>query len=129
MSILERLVYTGLWVVGIWYGLKVVMTVIAVYQHNKIMFGLPWLVWLTLDQVVEMGYSRFWCTFLLPMYYKKGYLEIRLALPTDASEFRKQWIERVGFEIDTVEFYEFKLTKRGGRLRDRLKWLWTLNPI
>jgi hypothetical protein len=98
---------------------------------NKLMFGVPWLKWLTLDEIVAMGHSRSWCEILLPLLYLRGYIEIRISdkFPKGVGEQIEQW----GLHPDTVGFYEFKFTKRWGRRRNKLAKLllpvWQPTPM
>lgn len=85
-------------------------------QVWKIQFGLPWLRWLTLDEAVALGLSRFWCRVILPSLHEAGALEFRLRSDVLIPEPLQEVPERLGFVVEP-EFYEFKLTKRGGRRR------------
>ncbi|MFA5998105.1 MAG: hypothetical protein WC814_01835 [Candidatus Paceibacterota bacterium] len=116
----------GIVIYAIWVFLGLVVSVltvcgiflaIAVRNANKLMWDLPWLKWLTLDEIVEMGFSRFWSEFFLPLFYKKGYLEIRIS--SDCPKEKMRLIEFIGFNSYTVQFHEFKLTKRSGRKKPK----------
>lgn len=85
----------------------------ALYNANKLLFGVPWLTWLTLDEIVEMSHSRFWTKTLLPLFYRMNYLEIRIS--DNLSEFDRVWAEQYGFQTSTVAFYEFKFTEKWKR--------------
>lgn len=97
----------------------VVGAVRAGILHNadKLMFSLPWRTWLTLDEVGKMGHSRFWARIILPAFYRKGQLEIRIV--GGLSERQKAFAERWGFRPGTVEFYEFRFTERWRRKSEK----------
>ena len=137
-----------LWVVGITFAIVIIvfLAVVAwayrIAQYGlKLQMELPWLTWLTLDNLVEKGYSRLYCQMLLPVFHERGYLEIR---PRDlGAEFQEsiKEVEKVlgtKFDIEeealkfdpitetrflysTVHLFEFRLTKRGGR-KKRFQW-------
>jgi hypothetical protein len=96
-----------------------VALVIGMQHHaDKLLFGLPWLRWITLDEAVQMGHSRFWCRFVLPMFYERGYLEIRFS--ETATELERETAEETGYNPVTVAYYDFKLTKHKGGHKN--KW-------
>jgi len=76
---------------------------------------MPWLKWLTLDDLPAFGLSKMWAKGLLPLFYERGYLEIRLIDEDGMDDFDLKMIELLGFNAVTVEFHEFKLTKKKGR--------------
>ncbi|MBU6388521.1 hypothetical protein KGQ72_01425 [Patescibacteria group bacterium] len=85
---------------------------------DKLMFGLPLLKWVSLRDAIEMGHSEYWCKKLLPVFYKNGYLQIRphSKLP----ESRQKMIVKLEFNSATVELFDFRLMKQGGRRKRRL---------
>jgi hypothetical protein len=93
--------------------------VIATYHLRRLFFGLPWLRWISLNEVVEKGYSKFWCKCLLPILHQKGLLELRPDINLPESE--RKSIEGKEFTFHTVHLFNFKLTKRGGGRRPK-KW-------
>ena len=106
------------------FGLALIALVIFIalitHHANKLMWELPWLKWLTLDEIVQAGFSRLWSELLLPLFYEKGHLEIRISAECPEKELK--FVELTGFNAHTVRFHDFKLTKRGGR-RKRDTWL------
>ena len=102
----------------------VVIIAIANYHAVRLMYGLPWLKWLSLEDVEKLGFSRFWSKVLLPVFFRKGYIEIRTAFPDEFSIDRKAAIEKEGFVADNVEYYNFKITKHGGRKKKHfITWM------
>ncbi len=102
---------------------------VAGARHNidKLQFGVPWLKWLTLDEIVEMGHSRFWARLLLPMLHRKNQLEVRVLnkLPVRTRAFA----EKYGFDALTAEYYEFRFTMRSRGKRDSDKPLLMPYPM
>lgn len=89
----------------------------TIHNANKLMFGVPWLKWLTLEEIVEMGHSRLWARLLLPIFYEKKCIEIRIS--EQSSKRERLEAESRGFQPATVEFYEYKFTrvwKRGKKV-------------
>lgn len=81
----------------------------AIHNANKIRYGVPWMQWLTLDEIVEMGHSRFWAEFLLPFFYRKGYVQIRMS--EKLGKFERLKAEEQGLTAHTVSLYEYKFTE------------------
>lgn len=98
---------------------------LGLYSAFKLVFGVPWLTWLTLDEVVEMGHSRFWCKLVLPAIYRGGNVFIgctlHIRLPHNLPEETRTIVEVLGFRRETVQFYEFKLTSHWGSRRGKWK--------
>jgi|GEM_PF-4946300 len=121
------LLWTSLWwlaagvvcLVMIVAALFIVLVIILVYQFEKFMFKLPWLKWLTLDDLPALGFSKLWARMVLPHFYNDGYLEVRLKDEDGMDDFDHESVELFGFSAATVPLYEFKLTKRCG---PRKKW-------
>ncbi len=134
--------------VVVWILFLVVVVGLTVHHTTKLILGLPRLTWLTLDEVVARGYSRFWCIVLLPQFYKDGYIEVRLAglfeetfledtsMPEEMREALQDAIDLIKrqlhenketFNSQTIEFHEFRLIKGGGRRRLKFKSL--LKPL
>jgi len=107
---------------------------------TKLQMELPWLQWLTLDELEEKGYSVIGCILILPAFYRNGVLEVR---PRDflaeIAEGTKKRMREAGLDTEgipvpppldkkdvapfspsTVHLYEFRLTKRGGRRKIKL---------
>ncbi len=82
------------------------------YFHEKLMFGLPWLKWFTLEEALATGCPLFYCQVLLPAFYIKGYLEIREK--DGLSDEEKQRVEGV-LDTELLGLYEFRFTKRRNR--------------
>ncbi|MDP1689603.1 MAG: hypothetical protein Q8L52_00115 [bacterium] len=114
---------------GIFILLAIIIMVIGgfatgfVHNMDKLQFGVPWLKWLTLDEIVEMGHSRFWARLLLPKLHRKNQLEVRIL--DELSEKERAFAERYGFDFFTAEYYTFRLTtrSRGKRDLDKLQLL------
>ena len=87
------------------------------------MFGVPWFEWLTLDEMVAMGHSRFWCEIVLPNLYREGTIlaGCRLVVRprSDLPDSIRVSVAERGFERDTVRYYEFKFTSQ---LENGQKW-------
>lgn len=113
-------------------GLAIFM-LLALIQADKLIYGLPWLKWLTLSDAVAMGHSEFWCKMLLPVLHRNGCLEVRphkididklpegireAAIKCDLGALLETF--DLEFEYKTVALHEFRLTKRGRR-RFKLK--------
>jgi hypothetical protein len=123
------------------------------YHFNKISLTLPRMKWFTLDEVVAMGYSRFWCKILLPSYHERGYLEVRVQemsgkfgdLPEEIqkklrenfgdevleqAEFgiRENQVE-IPFEFETVFLHEFRMIEKIGRRKRKFGFSLNLNPL
>lgn len=120
MDILINIGLVILFIVVLIAGAIFVLMIFAIRNIDKLIWDLPWLKWLSLDEIVEMGFSRFWSPLGLQLLHEKGYLEIRLS--DRCPDKRRLMVERIGFCAYTAEFYDFKLTKRGGG-RKRRFWL------
>ena len=94
--------------------------VYASLYAQRLQFELPWLKWLTLEQVVAMGYSAFMCKLILPVFHEHKQLETRLRDDIAIPESDQISIDELGFWPLTVAYYEFKLTKRGGRRKRKI---------
>ena len=125
---------TILWYVGavlvsiaLFLCLLLAMLIIALrHQVEKFMFGMPWLKWLTLEDLREFRLSRRWARFILPVFHENGYLEVRL-IDKDAMEtWDHDIVDQFGFTVMTVHLYEFKLTKRKGR---KDKWSFSARDL
>lgn len=101
----------------------VTFVVYGVYSAFKLTFGVPWLEWLTLDEVVLMGHSRFWCEVWLPAFYRAGTMlpgaTLHVRLKPDLSEAVSAYAAEQGFVKWTVQYYEFKFTSHGGGRRGK----------
>ncbi len=88
-------------------------------QRNaeKLHYGVPWLQWLTFEEIVALGHRRFWTRILLPAFYRAGYIEIRIHART--SEADRARAEEQGLRIGTVELYEYKFTEHWKRGKKR----------
>jgi hypothetical protein len=104
---------------------------IALYA-NKLMMNLPWLKWLTLDDLVKQGYSKFYCKISLPLLLEAGNIDTRLRQLEGALEQEfldefgdeksfKSHPEKIRFNPWTIKYHEFQLTKRGGRRKVRVR--------
>src|SRR3989344_8036096 len=121
------LFWTILWYLGVAIAVLFLFLVVAaiiliitmIYQLEKFMFGLPWLKWLTLNDLQQLGFSKTWARLILPAFHERGYLEVRLADEDNMDDLDHEMVDRFGFSVATVPLYEFKLTKRKGRRR---KW-------
>jgi len=95
------------------------------YSAFKLMFGVEWLRWLTLDEIVAMGHSRFWCEILLPIFYRKGNIltggTLLIRLKHNLPDPLRELVAEIGFERDTVQYHEFKFTSHGGKRRGNLQ--------
>ena len=89
--------------------------IVARQQMYKIMFGLPWLTWLTIDRCIELGFSSYWCQVLVLTLYKKNQnIEIR-PIVSIASELQAEWEKTLEFGPKTIRYYEFRLIGRKPR--------------
>lgn len=105
--------------------LIVILSVIGVHRHaNMLQCALPWMQWLTLDDVKNMGYSGYWSRLSLALLHLNDRLEVRLANDRTESVSKEmcQYIEKVGFIPSTVAYYDFRLIARRGRVRRRAVW-------
>lgn len=94
-----------------------VIQIKVLHYVHKLIYELPWMKWLTLDELVSMGYSRAYSRAVLPILHEHGYLEVRVMAGVGENDL---WvIEKLKFHSMTVKFYEFRLIKRGGRRRRR----------
>jgi hypothetical protein len=120
-------------VTGIFILLAVIIMVIggivagATHNADKLQFGVPWLRWLTLDEVVEMGHSRFWARLLLPMLHRMNQLEVRVL--DGLQEEERSLAERYGFGIRTVKYHQFRFTIRSRGKKDPDKALLMPYPM
>lgn len=89
------------------------------WYAQKLMFGLPWMVWLTHRDVVNMGYSGLYSRLLLPIYHEMGNVEVRVL--DSLSEEEKFEVKLHGFSPFTIQCYEFRLTKRPRKKRIEIK--------
>lgn len=87
---------------------RMAVSAAVVHYTDKLMYGVPWLRWLTFQEIVEMGHPRFWATVLLPLLYRKGYVEIRIS--DKLSRLEREHAEQYGLLIRTVDLYEYKFT-------------------
>lgn len=120
MSVLLIVVGVIFIVIGLLLIVLMLFIISAGYQVQKFMFDLPWLKWLTLNEIIRMGFSRFWAQFILPGLHKEGMLEVRVGGGELPDEVEQRFIDVVGFGPTTIQFYEFRLTKRGGRKKFKL---------
>jgi len=98
------------------FGLVLIGIVIYLYLHvEKIMFELPWFKWLTLDDVVKLGQSKFAARMLLPAFHDSGHVEVR-QLP-NLDEDKELVIKLHGFSPFTVQYHEFRIVQRPRRKR------------
>lgn len=85
----------------------------VIHFGDKLMINLPWLRWLTLEEIMAIGCPKFYCQILLPAFYELGHMEVRER--SDLSQDDKNRVKFVGFYTGTIELHEFKLTKRKHR--------------
>ena len=113
---------------------QIIIVVVIIYllhvrdltEHGyRLMLELPWNQWLSLGEVVDMGYSRYYCEINIKAFYTTKSIEVRSK--DSLSTEQEQLIQQMGFGYDTIDFHEFRLTKRGGRRRWKL--LPTLSPV
>ena len=99
----------------------------AMHNLDKLQFNVPWLKWLTLDELVEMGHSRFWARILLPVLHRINQLEVRVldGLP----EKEQRFIKRYGFGPRSVKYHQFRFTIRSRGKREPDKPLVTPYPV
>lgn len=127
-------------VIGIVAGIVAVIAAFiacGLYAARKLVFGnIPWLVWLTLDEVVLMGHSRFWCEVWLPIFHRAGSLfvgcKLAVRLRSDLSEYTQEFALEHGFVRYTVCYYEFKFTSSssgGGRWKRQKSGVEILQPM
>jgi len=82
---------------------------------------LPWQKWMTLDDVASYGISRRGAIFALPVLYQEKCLEIRPRYDIEFNELEEEYLaERVGDSL-TMHIYEFRLIKRRGGGRKKLR--------
>lgn len=81
-----------------------------IYNADKLEFGVPWLRWITFDEIVALGHSGFWTRIILPVFYRMNKVEIRIS--DQISEADRSQAEVKGLDFDTVEFYEYRFTQR-----------------
>lgn len=93
----------------------------CVRQFEKFTFDLPWLRWMTLEELEAKGFSPFWARLLLPSFHRDGELDVRPRNDRELSEAEQDLMERFGFRPMTVQCYEFCLTKRHKRKKPKLK--------
>lgn len=102
--------------------LAIVILAITLAAHaQKLMFGLPWMRWLTMDDVASMGYSRFYSACVLSVYHDKGDVEARVLANLLAED--QALVDTFGFSITTAKFHEFRLIRRPRRGRREPKLL------
>ncbi|MCR4333823.1 MAG: hypothetical protein NUV60_02310 [Patescibacteria group bacterium] len=107
----------------------VIMVVGAFYiggVHNfyKLLAEAPRLQWLTFEEIVSLGYARFWVKRLLPIYHQMHYLQIRV--PDELADPERAHIEREGLDMNTAPFYEYRFTqqwRRGKKKPDKRRSL------
>lgn len=108
----------------------------GLYAARRLVFGgVPWFVWLTLDEVVAMGNSRFWCEVWLPIFHRAGSLfvgcKLAIRLKQDLPESVQELALAHGFVRYTVCYYEFKFTSSssgGGRWERQKSGVEILQP-
>lgn len=85
--------------------------VISVRHHeDKLKFGVPWFQWLSLDEIVALGHSRFLATILLPAFYRTRSVEIRIAEGLSDAEYALA--DRIGLCRITAPLYEYRFVER-----------------
>ena len=126
---LGTILFYALIAILILVGVIIVALVIGgIAVSNKVhslQFNLPWLQWLTIDDVVQSGLSRFWSALALDILNDKGYLETRFNEGFEGPEYQRERMREAGFSYYSISWYEFRLTKRSGRGR----WGLRLPPI
>jgi len=99
-------------------------------EHHayKLMYDLPWMKWLTIDEIGSMGFSKLFSRLLLPTFHEKGYLELRPrgSLTGSQLEIAKTLIRFPN--PGTMKLYEFRLIKRGGPRKKKGKERFSLFP-
>ncbi len=125
MSLLLSILLYGAIFIVTCFVLLVVFVWIAIPQVEKVVWSLPFRKWLTLDECVEMGISRFWCAFTVWVMHPKRF-DVEL-LPNLPEGVEKE-IEEVGLEPFTVKYHKFRITWRGRPRRRRRRWLHDLLP-
>lgn len=94
--------------------------VVTLYARD-LQFKLPWMKWMTLDDVKALGHSKFLSRFAIDILHDYQYVEIRPL--GNLSEWAREIVEDELFMPWTVQYYEFRLIKRKGRIkRPRFYW-------
>ncbi len=118
--LITTLTYLGFILLGLvcFMFIAIIILVIMVrHTLDKLMFGLKWMTWYTLEEIVIEGYSKFWSMLVLPILHQKKYLEIQTR--DDLSEEQRETCADEGFTFMTVKLHQFRLSRRKGPKR---KW-------
>jgi hypothetical protein len=105
------------WVVGILF-IIIILAYVLLLRHLssyaiKMLVGLPWLKWMTLNEVIAKGFPPLRSKMILDLLHDDGYLEVRPK--ADLSEAALKTIEKDGFILWTVEFHEFRIIRHPPR--------------
>ena len=114
---------TIIWIV-VAIGLLVIVVIMGTYAlafwlayyASKLRIGLPWMQWLTLEEVEALGYSAFWSRLALPVLEQTKCLEVRPCEGLSLVEQEK--VAELQFFVTTIHLYKFRLIKR---VRNRRK--------
>lgn len=89
---------------------------IAIFTSNlnkyrdRLAQELPWRQWLSIEELVTAGYSRFYSKLVLPALYNDGRLAIRLKENITQNEWK--YVLNKGFGRSTIRFCDFQLIRR-----------------
>lgn len=102
-------------------------------QLEKFIFELPWLRWMTIEEIATKGFSPFWAILILPSLHDVGELEVRPRSDWELLELEQYCMEKVGFDYLTIPYYEFRLTtkhrkRKKPKPQDLLK-SWSAVPV
>ena len=90
-----------------------------IHNADKLEFGVPWLRWLSFDEIVALGHSRFWTRLILPLFYRMNRVEIRIS--DRISESDRARAEKEGLHIRTVPLHEYRFTQQWKRGKKKPK--------
>ena len=111
---MEILLFVGIVVISVYLGINFHLQ----NEVHKLLFGLPPLKWMTLEEAIALGFSKTSCEVILPTFHKAGLLEVRRK--ENLSETDLERIRVFGFEADTVQHHEFR-TNFTKRVRRKMK--------
>ena len=83
------------------------------YNYFKIKYGVPWMQWLTFNEIAALGHSPFWLRVLLPVFHQMNDVQIRI--PDDISEQDFGRVKKAGLYFGTAALYDYKFTEKSGR--------------
>lgn len=111
----------------IWLVVVLILALAMLWRTQELQFGLPWLRWMTLEDVNRQFWGGWINCYTLHFLHRRGNLETRLRddnLPEDPAALERTMHS---FNPDTVRYHEFRLTKRGGG--KRRKWRIVIPPL